>query len=133
MRWTRRGFLGLSLGSFVGLGLGIFGGLSLRRVRATLEFDSWRSVPGELQRLRVSSSDDLSGYHLELRRKGSGTLLALENLGAARVGDLEFVVPYCKVESESFILVAVLVDRFGRSRVESGELEVLSRPFCFGM
>lgn len=132
MQWTRRRFAGVMAGVVAGLAAG---GAGLHKYRSSrLFFEESRSVPGASVRLHYEGGVLPEGVHVELSRCDGDARICLHKAEVSRTFSfVEFVVPYCHVEAESFEMVASLVDDRGRSLVESSHVEILTTPFYFGI
>ncbi|MFA5625755.1 MAG: hypothetical protein WC966_12000 [Bradymonadales bacterium] len=132
MRWTRREILALGVGTVASLALGLVG-IRWGFKRASLRFEEARSIPGEALHLHIEKLENARDLRVVLRRVDSGSSHIVEDLGAAVLGTHSVVTPYCKVEGESYELVASLLNARGKELQRSEPVEVLVRPFCFGM
>lgn len=132
MPWTRRGFVGLGFGICAGFALGFLGIKSLR-VNGSMHFDETRSIPGETLKLQLQTSMDLRDLRVVLQRQDAGRCYLLQDLGSASVGELTVVTPYCKINAESYPLLASLVDKRGKTLLSTEPVEVIVRSFCYGM
>lgn len=131
MQQTRRHFLMLTggvLAAFASFGMG-FGVFKSNRLKGKVFFEDWRSLPG----LDVVLQIDLpkpEHKKVEIYALLDGQKRRIDAFSGQEL--VRYTVPSLHTESESYELVAVVSDFWGR-RCESEPLEVLAKSYQFGM
>ncbi|MCL2325501.1 MAG: hypothetical protein FWC40_03215 [Proteobacteria bacterium] len=107
-----------------GLTLGVF-----RSRRGAAHFDDWRALPGMPLNLSLDL-EDYRGIHVDLMATYDGQTQRLQTLSADP--KMTIHAPHVATADESYFLRAVVRDWRGEI-CTSEAIEVLSRPYSFGM